>query len=617
MQMLRFTSVLPGIAQYGVMFFVHPRHAPRRFAFFNFDFPSGNSQYTLALCRSFCLVLAVVAVGLAETRMMMAADRLAGKQFTTRSEVIARNGMAATSHPLATEIAIDTLKAGGSAIDAAIAANAALGLMEPMSCGIGGDLFAIVWDAESQKLFGLNASGRSPMNLSREEFSRRKLDKIPRYGVLSVSVPGCVDGWFALHARFGRLPMAQLLEPTIRYAREGTPTPEVIANSWAGAIETLKNQPGFLDTFTIDGRAPRLGEPFRNPGLADTLQRICSGGRDEFYRGETARRVGEFVQAHGGFLAYEDLAAHTSTWVEPVSTDYRGYRVWELPPNGQGIAALQILNVLEGFDLKSLGFGSLQHVHLFVEAKKLAFEDRAKYYADPAFNALPVAQLISKEYALQRRPLIDRNKAARNIPAGDVQLEQGDTIYLTVADKDRNMVSLIQSNYRGFGSGVCPTGLGFGLQDRGELFALEAGHLNEYQPGKRPFHTIIPAFITKDGKPYMSFGVMGGAMQPQGHAQIVINHVDFGMNLQEAGDAPRIHHEGSSEPTGEVMTEGGVVNLETGFPMETVRDLVRQGHKVQMNIGPFGGYQAIRYDAEYDVYFGASESRKDGSAAGY
>ena len=493
----------------------------------------------------------------------MAADRLTGKSFTTRSEVIAKHGMAATSHPLATQIAIDILKSGGSAVDAAIGANAALGLMEPVNNGIGGDLFAIVWHADSQRLYGLNGSGRSPQALTLDEFNKRGLEKIPSYGVLPISVPGCVDGWFQLHERFGRLPMDQLLAPTIRYAREGVPVPEVIAHYWQQSIKTFHDQAGFAETFMPHDRAPRKGELFRNPGLATTLETVARDGRDAFYKGAIAERIAEFVQQAGGFLSYEDLASHASDWIDPVSTDYRGYRVWELPPNGQGIAALQILNILEGFDLRRHGFGSVEHMHAFIEAKKLTFEDRAKYYADPAFNTIPVATLISKGYADERRALMDPKRAAREYAAGD--LSHGDTIYLSVADKDRNMVSLIQSNYLGFGSGICPSGLGFGLQNRGELFTLEEGHFNSYAPGKRPFHTIIPAFVTKDEKPLISFGVMGGDMQPQGHAQIVMNLVDFDMNLQEAGDAPRIRHSGSSQPTGSSMRDGGIVSSGRGL----------------------------------------------------
>ena len=542
-------------------------------------------------------------------------DRLTGKSFATRSAVVAKHGMACTSHPLATRIALDVLQQGGNAVDAAIAANAALGLMEPVSNGIGGDLFAIVWDAKTERLYGLNASGRSPQSLTRDEFLRRGFTKIPAYGVLSISVPGCVDGWTTLHERFGNLPLGTLLQPTIAYARDGVPVPEVIAYYWAGGARVFKDQPGFAATFLPLGRAPRQGELFKNPGLADTLQRIANEGRSGFYQGHVARSMAQFVQEHGGFLTEKDLAEHRSEWVEPVSTTYRGYTVWELPPNGQGIAALQMLNVLEGFELRKFGFGSADHLHAFVEAKKLAFADRAKFYADPAFHQLPIQRLISKSYAEERRALIDMQRAAQQVPAGDP--EHGDTIYLTVADKDHNMVSLIQSNFRGFGSGVCPEGLGFGLQDRGELFTLQEGHYNAYAPGKRPFHTIIPAFMTKDGQPVMSFGVMGGAMQPQGHVQIVTNIVDFDMGLQEAGDAPRIRHTKSSQPTGEQMLDGGLVHLEQGFSPEVVRELVGRGHTIQAARGGFGGYQAIRYDAENDVYFGASESRKDGCAMGY
>lgn len=550
-------------------------------------------------------------------RDVAASDRPAGPAFTTRSEIIAPHAMAATSQPLATQIALDILKSGGNAIDAAIAANAALGLMEPISCGIGGDLFAIVWDAKTQRLYGLNASGRSPRGLTLREFQKRKLDRIPRRGPLPVSVPGCVDGWFQLHQRFGSLPMETILAPTIGYAREGFPVSEVIAFGWQRGAAVLKDYAGFRSTFMPEGHAPTKGQRFHNPMLANTLERIGRRGRDGFYCGKTARQIADLMKQVGGFLFEEDLAAHRSEWVEPVSTDYRGYRVWELPPNGQGIAALQILNILEGYDLRRMGFGSTEHIHYFVEAKKLAFEDRAKFYADPAFASIPVDTLISKPYAAQRRKLISANRAASRYDAGNPALEQGDTIYLTVADKDRNMVSLIQSNYLGFGSGLCPPGLGFCLQNRGQLFNLRPGHRNCYAPGKRPFHTIIPAFITKDGKPLISFGVMGGATQPQAHVQIVLNLVDFDMNLQQAGDAPRIVHTGSSQPTGEKMTDGGTVNLESGMPQESIRGLLIKGHHVSHALGIFGGYQAIRYDARQDVYYGASESRKDGQAAGY
>lgn len=552
------------------------------------------------------------------TSIGLAGDRVTGRMFATRSEAIARHGMAATSQPLATMAALDVLKKGGSAVDAVIAANAVLGLTEPTGNGIGGDLFAIVWDAKTQKLYGLNASGRSPANLTLEEFQKRGLTKVPSYGVLPISVPGCVDGWFELHRRFGRLPMSEVLAPAVQYAREGFPVSEVIAHSWRSGATVFSKQPGFSETFLIDGKAPGKGDIFSNPRLANTLETLGVKGRDEFYQGDMAREIADFVQKHGGFLAYGDLASHQSEWVEPVSTNYRGYDVWELPPNGQGIAALQMLNVLEAFDLKAAGFGSTEHVHWFVEAKKLAFEDRARLYADPSFVRVPTAELISKDYAAKRRQLINNDRAAKSFPVGlPHALEEGDTIYLTVADKDRNMVSLIQSNYRGFGSGVCPAELGFCLQDRGELFDLTPGRYNTYAPGKRPFHTIIPAFVTKDGKPFLSFGVMGGATQPQGHVQILLNLIDFGMNLQEAGDAPRILHSGSSEPTGEEMTDGGTVALEMGYDLDVQRSLQQRGHTLKPVVGDFGGFQGILYDAERDIYFGASESRKDGMAAGY
>ncbi len=545
-----------------------------------------------------------------------AQDRITGRNFASRSEVIAQHGMAATSQPLATQIALDILKSGGNAIDAAIAANAALGLMEPTGNGIGGDLFAMVWDANTQKLYGLNASGRSPYSLTLDHFKKEGHKRVPSYGPLPVTVPGCVDGWFELHKKFGKLPMKAILAPTIKYAREGFPVSELIAYYWQRSVPILEKWPGFKETFMPNGRAPQKGEIFKNPNLANTLEKLASGGRDVFYKGEIARTIDAFMKRVGGFLSYQDLADHTSEWVEPVSTNYRGYDVWELPPNGQGIAALQMLNILEGYDIKSLGFGSAEYIHLFVEAKKLAFEDRAKFYADPAFTEIPVKQLISKEYAAERRKLINPNRAARRYDAGN-PAQAGDTIYLCTADSEGNMVSLIQSNYRGMGSGLSPDGLGFILHDRGELFDLEEGKPNTYAPHKRPFHTIIPAFITQDGKPFMSFGVMGGATQPQGHVQIVVNIVDFGMNIQEAGDAPRILHEGSSEPTGEVMTDGGQVFLETGIPYESVRELIKMGHKVGYNVGNYGGYQGIMYDWQNKVYYGASESRKDGQAAGY
>ena len=545
-----------------------------------------------------------------------AADRVTGETFALRSPVLASKAMAATSQPLATQAALDIMQSGGNAIDAAIAANAVLGLVEPTGNGIGGDLYAIVWDAKSQKLYGLNASGKSPKSLSRQWFIDNGHSKIPSHGPLPVSVPGAVDGWFMMHDRFGQLPMSETLAPAIKYAEEGFPVSQLIAYYWNRSVPILSKWPGFTEQFTIDGKAPAHGGIWKNQNLANTLSAIAKNGRDEFYKGDTAKTIAKFMQDNGGFLSYDDLASHSSKWVEPVSTDYRGYDVWELPPNSQGIAALQILNIVEQFDVASMGFDSAEYVHLFTEAKKIAFEDRAKFYADSEFNKLPVKELISKKYAKKRAKLFNPEKAGKEFAPGDVKLEKGDTIYLTTADEHGNMVSLIQSNFRGMGSGMAPPGLGFILQDRGELFTLEEGHFNVFEGGKRPFQTIIPAFITKDDKPWMSFGLMGGAMQPQGHAQIVINMIDFGMDVQAAGDAPRIHHTGSSQPTGEYMTDGGILNLETGFSYATIRQLMRMGHKIQYANGPYGGYQAI-HKAENGVYWGATESRKDGHAAGY
>ena len=540
-------------------------------------------------------------------------DRITGEQFASRSEVIGQHGMVATSHPLATQIGIDVLKKGGTAIDAAIAANIALGLMEPTGSGIGGDLFAIVWDAKEQKLFGLNASGPAPQSISLDNFKQQKLAKIPPFGPLPVTVPGAVDGWVKLHEKFGNQSFASLFEPTIGYARKGHPVTETIAYYLDRSKEIFKQYPNFSDVWMKDGETTGKGDIFKNPQLANTLEIIAEKGRAGFYEGEVAKTIADFIQAQGGFLTYEDLANFNSEWVEPVSTNYRGYDVWELPPNGQGMVALQILNILENFDVKKMGLFSSDYVHLFTEAKKLAFADRAKHYADPNFSKIPIKQLVSKSYAKERAALIDLAKAAQvdesGIPNG------GDTIYLTAADQFGNMISLIQSNYRGMGSGMVPPGLGFMLQDRGELFSLEEGHANVIEGGKRPFHTIIPAFVTKDNKPYLSFGVMGGATQPQAHAQIIINLIDFGYNLQEAGDAPRLVHSGSSQPTDEIMLDGGSLSLETGFGTAIEEALKEKGHKLQYQKGIFGGYQAIMI--KDGVYFGASESRKDGQASGY
>ncbi len=548
----------------------------------------------------------------------MAVDQPSDRSFATRSPAVGKHGMAATSQPLATQAAIEILQSGGNAVDAAIAANAVLGVAEPMSCGLGGDLFAIVWDAKTKKLYGLNASARSPRGLTLDEFKHRNLKFIPNRGPLSVSVPGCVDGWAELHNRFGKLPLDQVLAPAIRHARDGFAVTQVISRGWRAGATALHEQPGFSETYMPGGHAPHHGETFCNPALAGSLEKVATGGREAFYRGDIAHSFDAFMRKIGGYVRYEDLADQHSEWVEPISVNYRGYDVWELPPNGQGVVALEMLQLLKGFDLRHAGFGSPDHLHYFLEAKKLAFEDRARFYGDPAYYKPPVAALVSDPYANERRKLIDRLHAATNVAAGDPKLRSGDTVYLTTADKDHNMVSLIQSNFQGFGSGLCPPELGFCLQNRGELFDLEPGHPNSYAPGKRPFHTIIPAFVTKDGKPVMSFGVMGGDFQPQGHVQILVNLFDFDMGLQEAGDAPRVNHTGSTDPTGKRGVQGGGrVHLEPGFSPESVHELEHRGHRISTEAGEFGGYQAIWYDSEKDVYFGATESRKDGIALGY
>ena len=577
-------------------------------------------------------------------------DRITGKPFATRSEVLARHGMVCTSVPAATQVGLDILKRGGNAVDAAIAANATLGLMEPVSNGIGGDLFAIVYSAKENKLYGINGSGRSPLGLSYEQM-KAELDKlhrktIPPRGMLPISVPGTVDAWSELHKKFGKLKLSDDLAPAVKYAEEGFPVTELIAFYWHFGPEVYKDLPGaFLQTYTLDGkgRTPAKGDIFKNPALAKTLRLIGEKGRDAFYKGEIADKIDKFMRENGGFLRKADFEKHTSTWVDPVSTNYRGYDVFELPPNGQGIATLQILNILEGFDLKSMGRNSAETLHAMIEAKKIAWADRAKFYADPEFAKIPLAGLLSKEYAGERRKLIDPGHAAKAVEAGvppangaesqakreplqdsaatpkRSPVDDGDTIYMCTADDEGNMVSLIQSNYRGMGSGIVVPGLGFMFQDRGELFSMEPGHANVYAPGKRPFHTIIPGFVMKDGKPWEAFGVMGGGMQPQGHVQVLTNQIDFGLNAQEAGDASRWQHEGDNEPTGEKMEKGGYVEVESGIPYEIVRELEKRGHEVRFDVGGYGGYQAIKVELHdgQRVYVGASESRKDGQAAGY
>jgi gamma-glutamyltranspeptidase/glutathione hydrolase len=526
--------------------------------------------------------------------------------------------MVATSHPLAAQVGLDVLKQGGNAIDAAIAANAALGLMEPMSCGIGGDLYAIVWDAKTKKLYGLNASGRSPYKATRKFFAAKGLDDIPETGPLSWSVPGCVDGWEVLRKRFGTLPLGKLLEPSIRYGEDGFPVTEVIAGYWRGGAAKLSRQPDAAKTYLPGGRAPRAGDVFKNPYLAKTYRTLAQEGRDAFYKGRIAREIVAFSEKQGGLFALKDFEEHTSTWVEPAGTTYRGHEVWEIPPPGQGISVLQMLNVLEGYDLKKMGPESPDYWHLFVEAKKLAYADRARYYADPDFARLPTAELIAKPYAESRRKLIQMDTAMTEVPAGDVKLGKADTVYLCAVDKDRNCVSLIQSNYFGFGSGLVPGDLGFALQNRGTLFALDEKHLNRLEPHKRPFHTIIPGMVTRDGKPWFVFGVMGGDMQPQGQVQVLVNLIDFGMNVQEAGEAPRVEHVGSATPTGHPgRKDGGTVIAEEGLSKEIVDELTRRGHQVSRTRRNGGGYQGILIDPKAGMLHGGSEARKDGCAAGY
>ena len=540
-------------------------------------------------------------------------DRIIGSDFVSRSEIISTNGMAATSHPLATQTAIEVLQRGGNAIDAAIAANAVLGLMEPTGCGIGGDLFAIIWSADDNKLYGLNSSGPAPKNISIDKLLAKNLEQIPPYGPLPVTVPGAVAGWKELHNKFGSLPFENLFQEAIDYSENGFPVTEVVAYYLDLSAERFSSYPNFKEVWMPKGKTPSKGDVFKNPQLASTYKKIAITGGKDFYEGEIANEIVRFINEQGGYFALDDLKNYSPEWIEPVSTNYRGFEVWELPPNGQGIAALQILNILENYDIQKLGFGSAEYIHLFTEAKKVVYEDRAKYYADQNFSNVPVGELISKEYAKSRMRLIDLKNASKSFNPGN--LEEGDTIYLTVSDKYGNMVSLIQSNYRGMGSGMVPNNLGFMLQDRGEMFSLDKNHKNSLVGGKRPFHTIIPAFITKDNKPFISFGLMGGAMQPQGHAQIVINIVDFKMNLQEAGDAPRIRHVGSSQPTGEKMLDGGYLSLEKGISEEEINKLKKLGHKLQYDLGGFGGYQAIML--KDGVYYGASDSRKDGQASGY
>jgi gamma-glutamyltranspeptidase/glutathione hydrolase len=530
-----------------------------------------------------------------------------------RSTVACRNGIVCTSQSLASMAGLDILKAGGNAIDAAICANAMLSLVEPMMCGPGGDLFAIVWSAKERRLIGLNASGRAPYDWSIEKARAMGLEKIPVYGPLSWSVPGCVSGWAALQKRFGKFDLSRILEAPIHYAREGFPVSPVIARTWSFGTT---DDPGLAKTFMPDGKPIRFGDIFKNRYLADFFEIIGREGSDVFYKGRIAERIVKFSEAEGGRLSMRDFRDHTADWVDPVSTNYRGYDVWELPPNGQGIAALEILNLLEHFDIASMQPNSAEHLHLFIEAKKLAFEDRAVYYADMDFADVPVKELISKEYADSRVKLIDPKHAAQIVAPGRLK-NSSDTVYLTTADKDGNMVSLIQSIYYPWGSGFVPDGLGFCLQNRGQLFSLNRNDLNKLEPHKRPFHTIIPAFVTKNARPVFSFGVMGGDFQPQGHAQVLMNLIDFGMSPQQAGEQPRVRHVESSTPTGEKMGGGGRVVFERGIDDSVKRKLAEMGHSIKGAVGVYGGYQGIWREENPRRYFGGSDPRKDGCAIGY
>jgi gamma-glutamyltranspeptidase/glutathione hydrolase len=552
-------------------------------------------------------------------------DRYVGAPFATRAPTIAQHGMAATMQPLASQIAIDVLKKGGTAVDAAIAANAALGLMEPVSCGVGGDLFAIVWDPKTKHLYGYNGSGRSPKGRTLADLKRKLGGRnyMPAFGSLSVTVPGTVDGWYALHDRFGKLPMPDLLAPAIAYARDGFPVSQYISALWAANMEGLSLSPEVEEfenaqkTYLINDAAPAQGQIFKNPDLARTYQMLAQGGRDAFYKGPLAKTMDAYFRRIGGDLRFEDFVAHKGEWVDPISVNYRGYDVYELPPNSQGGAVLEMLKILEGYDLKKMGPGSADALHLMIEAKRLAYEDLAKYYGDPAFAQIPIKTLISAEYAKQRRTQIHLDRANPNIGPGEAKLVKGDTTYLTIADKDGMMVSLIQSNYADLGSGLVADGLGFMFHDRGALFSLDEKSPNVYAPAKRPFNTIIPAFVMKDGEPWLSFGLMGGDMQPQGHVQVLVNLIDFGMNVQEAGDFMRFRHIGGSEVTGQSARGVGLVQMESGITAPVRAELTKRGHQLVQGGGGFGGYNAILWDKKNRAYWGASEMRKDGVAIGY
>ncbi len=553
-------------------------------------------------------------------------DRITGASFGSRSAAWGAHGAAATAHPIATLTALDVLRRGGSAVDAAVAANAALGFLEPVGCGIGGDCFVMLWDPRERRVVGLNGSGRSPRALTLSiQRERAREGKIWRYGATSVSVPGAVDSWWSLHQRYGKLPWADVLEPAAVLAEEGAPVPSLIAfylnrnmaafgrpSAAVGEVENARR------TYAPSGATPAEGEIFRNPDLARTYRLIAQGGRDAYYDGPIAATIEAYFRRIGGWMTRADLAGHRSEWTTPLKTTYRGVEVHGLGPNSQGLSTLQLLNIVESFDLRAMGLLSSQAIHHQAEAKRLCYEDRARWFADPATYDPPLEFLNSKAYAAERAARIRPDRLIGDIQPGQPP-SRGDTTYFTVADRDGMMVSIIQSNYRGMGSGLVADGLGFMFQNRGEMFDLTDGRPNTYAPGKRPFQTIIPGFAVKNGEPWLSFGVMGGDMQPQGQAQIICDMVDFDLDVQAAGDCPRWHHEGSSEPTGEPAEGTGLLRLETGVPETTKRELAGLGWRLGASDGGFGGYQAIeRVERGAEGrYAAATEMRKDGAALAY
>ena len=547
------------------------------------------------------------------TTSQLPGDRPTPNPRSTRSVVMARNGVIATSQPLASAAGLHVLQNGGNAIDAAVTAAAVLSVVEPTMNGIGGDLFAIVYDAKTKKVHALNASGRAGAAATPAYFAGRKLTTLPYRGELSVSVPGVVDGWSELLAKHGTISMAQAVAPAIRHAREGYAVAEVLAWQWADAESTLARDPAAAKTFLIDGRAPKPGQIFRNPNLAASLEIIAKGGRDAFYKGELAARIANDLQARDGLLTAADFAAHKSDWVDTISTNYRGYDVHEMPPNTQGIVALEMLNILEGFDLKAMGHNSGAYLHHLVEAKRIAFADRDAHLAERgAVRPEAVAMMLSKDYAAKRRAGINANRSGREYapgmpggPGREMREAMGDTIYLTVADGQGNVISLIQSIYESFGSGIVAADTGIVLHNRGSQFSLDPKHPNVVAPNKRPFHTLVPAMVLKDGRPWVSFGVMGGDMQPQGHVQVLLNLIDFGMNIQEAGEAPRFRHTGTG------------LALESAISPEARFYLNDRGHRLINSIGVFGGFQGIMIDPKTGVLMGGSDPRKDGLAIGY